>query len=306
MRARRALAITRGALGAVIYLGDRFLQPEDATVSILDRGYLLGDGVFATMRAYGGACFRPEAHLATLARGAALFGIALPKSAERIAALSDEAAARTGAADAYVRVTLSRGAPGAAPTLSVFARPMTDAPTEADYARGVVAVTVGPRRVPPACIDPTIKSTSYAAQVLARREAEERGAAEGIQLALDGSLACGTMANLFVIEGGELLTPSAASGCRAGVTRAAVLELAPRLGLTPREARLAPEVLDRADEAFFTNTRVECLPIASVDGRRVGRGEGFERTRAIRAAFSALVRAELARRRAGGAPGGQP
>ncbi|MBX3263181.1 MAG: aminotransferase class IV family protein [Labilithrix sp.] len=279
-------------MSTVIHVGGRFVAPGDAVVSLLDRGYLLGDGVFATLRGYRGACFRAGRHLAALARGAALFGIDLPAAPPELAALADEAARRTGARDAYVRVTLTRGAPDAAPTLSIVARAM-DVPSDDAFDRGIAAVTVTPRRIPPACMDGSVKTTSYAVQLLARREVEARGAAEGIQLAIDGALASGTAANLFVVCGDTLVTPSLESGCRAGITREAVLEIAPRLFRRVREERLAPSVLDDADEAFFTSTRVECLPIASVDGKPVGRGR-FDRTHALREALLALVRAELA------------
>jgi branched-chain amino acid aminotransferase len=277
----------------VIHVGGQFVAPEDAAVSLLDRGYLLGDGVFATMRGYRGVCFRSKRHLAELARGAAIFGIDVPRSLPEVAELADEAARRTGAHDAYVRVTLTRGAPGAPPTLSILARAM-DVPADDAYRRGVSVVTVTPRRIPPACLDGTIKTTSYAVQVLARREVEARGAAEGIQLAIDGTLACATMANLFVVRDGVLLTPPLESGCRAGVTRATLLELAPRLFREVREEHLEPAILEAAEEAFLTSTRVECLPIASVDGKAVGRSH-FDRTHALRDAFTALVRSETER-----------
>ena len=279
----------------VAYVGGGFVAPESAIVSLLDAGYLLGDGVFATMRAYGGVCFRADRHLAELARGAAVLGIDVPMDVASIAALANDAARRTEEPDAYVRVTLTRGAPGARPTLSVLARAM-DVPSARDYAHGVAVVTVTPRRIPPACLDGSIKTTSYAVQVLARREVQTKNAAEGIQLAIDGALACGTMSNLFVISKGALLTPSLESGCRAGVTRAAVLELAPRLFERVREERLDPSILDDADEAFLTSTRVECLPIAAVDGRPVGGGRRprFERTHALHDALVSLVRAETA------------
>ncbi|MBX3207642.1 MAG: aminotransferase class IV family protein [Labilithrix sp.] len=280
-------------MSTVIHVGGRFVAPGDAVVSLLDRGYLLGDGVFATMRGYRGSCFRAARHLAGLARGAALFGITPPLPLAELAALADDAARRTGAQDAYVRVTLTRGAPDAPPTLSVIARAM-DVPSDDAYARGIAAVTVMPRRVPPACFDGSIKTTSYAVQVLARREVESKGAAEGIQLAIDGALASGTMANLFVVRGDTLLTPSLDSGCRAGVTREAILELAPRLFGQVREEPLEPSILEEADEAFFASTRVECLPIATVDGRPVGRAR-FDRTHALRAALVALVRSETER-----------
>jgi branched-chain amino acid aminotransferase len=272
----------------------RLRDASDAGVPLDDPGYLLGDGVFATMRGYEGRCFRASAHLEELARGAALFGIEVPVGLDRLARLADEAASRSGAADAYVRVTLTRG-----PRLSILTRAM-DVPSEDDYARGVSAVTVSRRRIPADCMDSTVKSTSYAPMVLSRREVAARGAGEGVVLALDGALACGTMANLFVVTAeGELVTPSLASGCRDGITRRAVNELS-----GAREARLEPSVLRSAREAFFTSTRVECLPIASVDGHPVGGAPSaatdaradarFPRATALRAALRQLVRSERA------------
>ena len=272
----------------MVHIGGRFVEPEDAAVSVLDRGYLLGDGVFATMRGYEGACFRAARHLAELARGAAFFGIDVPVPLPELARLADEAAQRTGEANAYVRVTLTRGPVGGPPTLSIIARAM-DVPSEAAYQRGVATVTVTPRRIPPACLGTSVKTTSYAVQVLARREVESKGAGEGIQLAVDGALASGTMASLFVVAGEALLTPSLDSGCRAGITREAILEIAPRHFTEVRQERLDPAVLAHADEVFLASTRVECLPVASVDDRRIGDGT-FARTHALRAALQALVR----------------
>lgn len=279
---------------STVFFEGRFMDPSEARVSIVDRGYQLGEGVFATLRGYDGACFRPERHLAHFARGAEAFGLALPFSVADLAALADEAAVRTGAADAYVRVTLARGADLAHPVLSILARSF-DVPTEDDYAHGIPTMFVGPRRMPPACMDPTIKTTSYGAQVLARREASARGLREGLQLAYDGSLACGTMANVFLVHRTTLLTPSTASGCRAGVTREAVLELAAREGLQICEDRIDPAAIFDADEAFFTSTRLECLPIASIDGRMIGRAPGAAHnpwTTTLRSALRAVIRDE--------------
>ena len=287
----------------VIHIGGRFVAPgadlDERVVSLLDHGYLLGDGVFATMRGYRGVCFRAERHLRDLRRGAELFGIELPTTPSALVEVANESARRTGAEDAYVRVTLTRGRPGGPPTLSVIARRM-ELPSDADYANGVSVVTVGPRRIPPACLDGSVKTTSYGVQVLARREAEAKKAREGIMLAIDGTLACGTMANLFVVVGDTLLTPSLESGCRAGITRGAVLELASSQFAHVREERLSTSVLEHADEVFLTSTRIECLPVADVDGQPVGRGRAtangrrFARTQALREAFTALVAAETA------------
>ena len=281
---------------SAVYFDGHFVSPhgdeagrERPCVPVTDPGYLLGEGVFATMHGYDGVCFRAERHLETLVRGAALFGMTLPSGIDRIIAIADEAASRTRVRHAYVRVTLTRSADEARPVLTVLSRPL-DVPSTDDYASGVASTIVSARRLPPACLDGTIKMTSYAPQVLARREAASRGVGpgEGIMLAVDGSLACGTMANLFLVKGDALLTPSLASGCRAGVTRELVLEVAARVGLTAREETLDPAALFDADEAFFTSSRVECLPIATVDGRAIG-GADHPHATALRSAMLAVV-----------------
>ncbi len=290
-------AVTAAPFSAVFFEG-RFVpasDPQGARVAITDRGYLLGEGVFATLRGYGGTCFRPERHLDTLARGAAAFGMALPMSIERLAELADEAAVFTGAADAYVRVTLARGADETRPVLSLLARGF-DVPSDEEYHRGIPVAIVSARRIPPECMDPSVKTTSYAPSVLARREAALRGARDGIQLATDGSLACGTMANLFLLVGDVLLTPPIATGCRAGITREAILEVASREHLQIREERLDPSALLEAEEVFFTSTRVECLPISHVEGRVIGRSH-YPRTAALRQALRRLVADETDARR---------
>lgn len=278
----------------VVHLGGRFVEEDDARVRVTDRGYLLGEGVFATMRGYGGVCFKSREHLATMARGAAMFGLPLPMTVEALAELCDEAARRSEAETAYVRVTLARDG-GDGSVLSILAKAF-EVPPPSAYDSGIDAITVSLRRPPPACGDPTIKSTSYGREVLVRREVAARNAGEGIMLAVDGSLACGTMSNLFVVKGNDLFTPERASGCRCGVTRAAVIALASRLDLRVREERLAPSVLDDADEVFFASTRVECVPVARIDGKPT-RGR-YERTHAMRAALLDLVREDTASRRA--------
>jgi branched-chain amino acid aminotransferase len=287
---------------SAVFFEDRFVSASDpsaARVAVTDRGYLLGEGVFATLRGYDGTCFRKERHLALLERGAHAFGMTLPMSVERIAEIADEAAVFTGASDAYVRVTVARSGEDGRPLLTVLARGF-DVPSAEEYERGIPVVFVSGRRVPPSCMDPAIKSTSYAPSVLARREAALRGGRDGIQLAVDGSLACGTMTNLFLVHAGALYTPSLESGCRPGITREAVLEIAAREGIAVHEQRLDPNAIAEADEAFLTSTRVECLPIASIDGRPVG-GAQHPLTTALRAALRALVRAETAAYPAGGA-----
>ena len=256
-------------MAEVIWFEGRFATPADARVKLDDPGYLLGDGVFATMRAYRGRCFRKAAHLADLAHGMALLELG---SLERAwADLADEAAVRAGAVDAYVRITVTRG-----PVVSILSRPQAS-PSPELYEKGISTEVLDTLKLP--FLDPRVKTTSYAAQLVARREAERRGLVEGILRGLDGSIASGSMANLFVVRGRALCTPPFESGARDGVTRRAVLEYATRLGFAVRVERIG--TLADVDEAFFASTRVECLPIARIDGRELGSIETAKTLRAM-------------------------
>ncbi len=286
-----------GASYSAVFFDGRFVAPDEAKIALSDPGYLLGEGTFATLRGYDGVCFRPARHFAGLARAAALFDMEVPITAARLTEIVDEAAKLTKARDAYVRVTLTKGSDDKKPILSVVSRPMT-VPTDDDYSRGIASVILNARRIPPVCLDTTVKTTSYASQTIAKREATKRGVPEGIMLAVDGALASGTMANVFVVRGDRLSTPSFESGCRAGVTREALLELASSVGFHAQEERIERDALFEADEVFFSSTRIECLPIATVDGRALGRGaaEGFPKTAKLRARLREIVRAEAEHR----------
>jgi branched-chain amino acid aminotransferase len=131
----------------VVWYGGRFVDPSEATVSVLDRGWLLGDGVFATMRGYDGRCFGVARHLASLEKGAGALGLEIPGSLPALTEIADEAARRTEAKNAYVRITVSRGAS------AVIARPL-EVQSEEEYENGIETMVVCPRRIPPECVDP--------------------------------------------------------------------------------------------------------------------------------------------------------
>lgn len=292
----------------VVYFEGRFVAPDEARVPVTARGYALGLGVFATLRAYGGVCFRAREHASRLARGAALLRLPYAHHDEALIAQLDEAARRTGAEDAMVRVTLAAGEDDANASLSIVARPFTP-PADDELHGGVDAVT-SHVLVPGAWIgDPEVKTTSYAAHAFARRQAEDAGAREALVFTEDGAVVGGAMSNVFVVLGRELVTPALTSGCRAGVTRAAVLSLGESVGLTPHERRVERDELQRADEVFVTSSRVECLPLARLDGAPIGaargggpgrRGiaSGHPHAAALRAALRRLVATELTARRA--------
>lgn len=253
-----------------VHLDGKLVADADARVSVFDRGFTLGDGLFETMRAYGGRAAFVDEHLARLRRGCDALRLPCPADLpERIA----QTLRANHAKDAAVRVTLTRGPGGRGasprgagpPTVVVVVTPVPY--DEALYARGLRAVT---SRAPRA-EHPGLKSTNYLANVLARLEADDAGADEALVPDAQGHLLEATQANLFVLRGDRLATPPVGA-LLPGVTRAKLLGLAPELGLRAEEAPLSREDVLGADEAWLTASVLEVAPLVALDGAPVGRG----------------------------------
>ena len=266
-----------GALGPV----------DELRVSPLDHGLLVGDGVFETMRVYGGVPFAWTRHLQRLARSVAGLGLELPE----VATLREQADAVLAAnhlTDARLRITITGGpAPLGSeratvpPTVVVAASALTSWPPTAD-----VVTVPWPRNERGATAG--LKTISYAENVKALAFAHERGAGEAIFANTRGELCEATGSNVFLVEDATLVTPPESSGCLLGVTRALVLELAGQLGIDAVEADRPVDVLAGAEEAFLSSTTREVQAIAHVDGIAVRHAPGPVTAR-LADAFTALV-----------------
>lgn len=270
---------------AAAWVDGSLVAPDAATVSAFDHGLTVGDGVFETLRVYRGTPFALRRHLDRLGRSAAGLGLRVPDR-EVLARACAEVVDAGGLADARLRLTVT-GGPGplgsprgaGPPTVVAAVAPLAPvAPMAA------VAVAPWPRneRGPLA----GLKTTSYAENVVLLAWARERGAEEAVVADTTGRLCEGTGANVFVVHDGRLRTPTLASGCLAGVTRALVLEQT-----DAEEADLALDDLASADEAFLTSSTREVQPIGSVDGRPLA--APGPRTSAARSAFRDLVTGHL-------------
>jgi branched-subunit amino acid aminotransferase/4-amino-4-deoxychorismate lyase len=151
---------------------------------------------------------------------------------------------------------------------------------------------VSRRRIPNTCIPSSFKSANYLPCVLARRELDSRGQIEGLVLSIDGELVSGTVSNLFLVRDGVLYTPRLSSGCLPGVTRAAVLELSSRLGISAHEERLEPSALVDVDEVFFTNLVMTLLPVRAIEDRLLAAAPG-PITKRLQHALADLIDQEL-------------
>ncbi len=283
-----------------VYLNGRFLKESEAAISVFDRGFLYGDGVFETMRSYGGCIFRLDRHLQRLFRGLEALRIRIPVTAADLARAVYGLLDLNGLADAYVRLTVSRGTGGRgidmsgcdSPTTVITAGEFVPQPEEF-YLRGVkVCVSRGRRNCrPPA--DSPVKSLNFLNNILARQEASRRGAFEALLLNHEGYLTEGTVSNLFFVSRGVIFTPSTETGILEGITRRTVIEAAGQEGIPLEEGLFRTGDLDRADEVFLTNSLVEILPVGDVDGKIFGPGPV---TRRLMLAYRRIVKRETERR----------
>ena len=263
----------------LVYVNGKFLSRDDAKVSVFDHGFLYGDGVYETMRAYRGKIFFLGRHLARLKHSADAISLALPLPLDKIGEALNEALTVNKLNEAYVRIQISRGdgeigldpALCPAPTMVIMTRPFKDYPPEL-YANGVAVAVVQTRRNHPLALDPAIKGTNFLNNILAKIESLKTGAYEGIMLNWKGYVAEGTISNIFTVKKGVLQTPALETGILEGITRDLVLHLARKEKLPTREMLMRPKDLAKADECFITNTTIEVLPVTTIDGHQVGDG----------------------------------
>jgi branched-chain amino acid aminotransferase len=275
----------------IVWVEGELLPEEEARISPFDHGLLTGDGVFETLRVYGGVPFAWTRHLQRLARSAEGLGLALP-SADTLRSASDGVLAANHLEEARLRITVTGGpAPlgsdrgDARPTALVAASDLPERPPATP-----VATVPWSRNEGGALAG--LKTISYAENVRALAYATARGAGEAIFPNTQGNLCEGTGTNVFLVTGGLLVTPPESSGCLLGVTRALVLELAGGLGLEVAETDVPVSALAEAQEAFITSSTREVQPISEVDGRRLPAAPG-PITAKLADAFASLVAQDL-------------
>jgi branched-chain amino acid aminotransferase len=284
----------------LVYLDGHFVASEQAKVSVFDHGFLYGDGIYETMRAYEGMFFLLNNHLVRLKHSANAISLKLPLLLNEIGDALNESLRVNRLQDAYVRLHISRG-PGeigldpalcVAPTMVIISKPFHDYPT-AYYERGVSVVIVKTRRNHPLALPPSVKGTNFLNNILAKIEAVKARAYEGIMLNWEGYVAEGTISNIFMVKRGALYTPHLDTGILKGVTRDLVLRLAKRKKIPIREAMLRPNDLLTADESFITNTTMEIMPVTTINKKRIGTGTPGPVTATLHQAYRKEVLARL-------------
>jgi D-alanine transaminase len=260
---------------SVAYLNGDFLPLEDARVSVLDRGFLFGDGIYEVIPVYGGRLFRLARHLARLRNSLDGVRIDNPLTDPHWETMLVELVARNAGGDQAVYLKVTRGADrkrdhgfpsGVRPTVFAMSSPMP-APRDPALESGVSAITLADIRWK-LC---NIKAITLLPNVLLRQQAIDAGSVEAI-LINNGYAIEGAASNVFIVKNGLITTPALSSALLPGITRDLILELAAGNAMPYREADVPEADLHTADEIWLTSSTREISPVVTLDERPVGDG----------------------------------
>jgi branched-chain amino acid aminotransferase len=274
----------------LIYYNDGIVDATDARVAPNLAGLLYGWGVFTTLKIYNGAPFAFERHWERLVKHAEKARIAVPVESEQARRAFTELVSANSIHHGRARITLLKGdtgtwriEPGRQSELLIFTAP------DPVRSKREEAITVSPYRILSSGPLAGVKRTAMLENLLALEEARGRGFTEAVMLNERGEIVSATSANIFWVEGDQLITPSLATGCIAGIMRQLLLEIADQLRLYATEGSFPVQRLRDASEVFLTSTLREIAPVASYDinqyspaNRRITRMLGREFQKTIR------------------------
>jgi aminodeoxychorismate lyase len=268
----------------IVFLNGQFVPEAQATVSVFDRSFLYGDGLFETLRVANGRPFRWGQHLERLRRGGDFLGLKIPFGCKALEQFAAELIAKNQMPEALLRVTVSRGvgrrgySPRGAehPVLVMTLHPIPGAPNSDSACWKLVTASF---RLPAGETLAHFKTANKLAQVLARAEADQAGADEALLCNTNGDVVEGASSNLFWVEGDIICTPPLESGVLAGVTRAVILELCAQLGLPHAERLITPEGLRRVAGVFLTLSSCGVVAADWLDGANLSQSPHAARLR---------------------------
>jgi len=263
-----------------IYIDGNFYDQAEAKISVFDHGLLYGDGVFEGIRFYNDRVFRLDEHIDRLWGSARAIALEVPMSKSELVAATLETIRQNDLHDGYIRLIVTRGtgslglSPDSCrrPSVIIIAATIALYPEDL-YHKGLTMVTCSTRRTSPAALSPRVKSLNYLNNILAKLEAQNAGAGEGLMLNEQGYVAECTGDNIFIVRNGQMSTPHLNSGILEGVTRAVVFELAVKLQIHTTECELTKYDIYTAEECFLTGTAAEVIPAVQLDRRLIGNGQ---------------------------------
>lgn len=284
----------------IVYLNGRYLPVEEATVSVMDRGFLFGDGVYEVMPVFGNKLLRLDSHLRRLQNSLNRISLRNPYSDEQWTQMFYELLDKNPGEDRAVYLHISRGAYPVRdlkikpeyevlypPT--VFAMIMHVTPPAIEVvSSGISVITVEDFRWN-AC---DIKSTSLVGSVMLKQQASEAGVDDAI-LIKDGMVTEGTASNVFLVKDGKLITPPIGKQLLPGITRDLVIEIAENNAILVEQREIPEAELYSADEIWMSSSTREIAPVIKMNGDTVGTGAAgvmWKRVMSLYQDYKALLR----------------
>lgn len=280
----------------LVYLNGAMTPLSEAKISVLDRGFIFGDGVYEVIPVYGRKPFRAAQHMARLFRSLAAIGMPNPHDETRWMELAAHVIAAQPAPDQLVYLQVTRGVARrghafpeqATPTVFIMSNPLTP-PAQEAREQGVACITAEDRR----WLRCDIKSTSLLGNVLAAQLAAENQAAEVIQFR-DGRMTEGSSSNVWIVQGGKVIGPQRDNLILEGIRYGLMEELCAACGIGFASRPIAMEEVPAADEVLLTSASKEVLPVVRIDGRAVGNGRPGPIYRQLLAAYQSAKAASAA------------
>ena len=277
-----------------VYLNGEFTRADEAKISVLDRGFIFGDGIYDVVPVYNGKPFRMAEHLDRLERSLKALSISSPKSREEWIELVNELIRRAPTPNCVVYIQVTRGVykrdhafPKGDITPTVFGMATEfKRPSAEQRDQGLRMISIPDER----WLHCEIKSISLLGNVLARQQAAEAGVDEAI-LFRDGFLTEGAASNIWVVSGGKLLAPPKNNLILEGIRYGLMTELAEESGISFESRRISQDEVARADEILVTSAAKEVLPVTELDGKPVGNGKPGPVYRKLQAAYDARIAA---------------
>jgi branched-chain amino acid aminotransferase len=280
-----------------VYVDGKFYPKSQAKVSVYDHGLLYGDGVFEGIRAYNGYVFKLKEHINRLYRSARVILLDIPMAEEQMIEAVLETLRKNNLRDSYIRLVVTRGVGDLGLDPRKCVKPTIIVITDViklhagdRKEKGMSAMIVWVKRDPVDATSHEVKSLNYMNSILAKIEANAAECDEAICLDKNGYISEGVAENIFIVKNGKVLTPPTSSGALVGITRDVVLKLAQKLGYTTIETNITPTDLFTTDEAFFTGTAAEVVPVVVVNKRVIGDGKPGAITRRLMQDFEKVVR----------------
>lgn len=279
-----------------IYLDGQLVDEADAKISVFDHGLLYGDGVFEGIRFYKGRVFRLEEHIRRLYDSAKSILLTIPITPEEMIKATCETVRANGLTDGYIRLVVTRGvgpmglSPFKCPKATIFI--IADAITlysKEAYENGLTMATCSTRRPSHDILSPQVKSLNYLNNIMAKVEAIQAGAEEGLLLNDVGLVAECTGDNIFIIRDGVISTPPITAGALPGITRGVAIEIAKELGIPLVEKDISRHDIYVCDECFLTGTAAEVIAATKLDQRVLGDGKPGPLTQKIIARFREIA-----------------